>query len=365
MVPASSNRDPADAGPAAPAGEPQPEVRPAWRRQAAFSLVLAIAILFALGLHLDLDAVWKELKGCDKTFVLLALLAHYATYPLRGIRWQRALDHLHPRASSARFGLLVFFYTFVDNVVPAMLGQVYGAHLAHVNTGVRRSAAMGSIVFLRMIDAWVVLGVGAVASWLVFSQALPDSVAQTLLLGGVVAVVASLALVTILALHKAHRAGPLRLPESLRRRLDGFRTGMWPDRRHFVSIVFLTALIWTLEVAWMAGLARAFDVSLGLGELLFVTMVPLLASAFPLTPSGAGVVDWTILGCLRAVGVGAVAEPLTVLNRVIDYWLHVFLGLVLWALRGRLGLRTWRADEGKKEPAGSEPLALSVRESAT
>jgi uncharacterized membrane protein YbhN (UPF0104 family) len=72
-------------------------------------------------------------------------------------------------------------------------------------------------------------------------------------------------------------------------------------------------------------------------------MIPLLASAFPLTPAGAGVVEITLYSCLRVVGVASpIAASLTVVNRFIDYWLHIALGVVTWALRRFIGLRTWR-----------------------
>ena len=72
-------------------------------------------------------------------------------------------------------------------------------------------------------------------------------------------------------------------------------------------------------------------------------LASLLASAFPLTPSGAGVVELTLFSCLRVVGVAApIAVSVTAVNRFIDYWLHIGLGLVVWALRHKIGLRSWR-----------------------
>jgi uncharacterized membrane protein YbhN (UPF0104 family) len=62
-----------------------------------------------------------------------------------------------------------------------------------------------------------------------------------------------------------------------------------------------------------------------------------------LTPSGAGVVELTFFGCLRVLGVASpLAASFTVLNRFFDYWLHIVLGLVTWAMRKKLNLRTWR-----------------------
>jgi uncharacterized protein Usg len=37
-----------------------------------------------------------------------------------------------------------------------------------------------------------------------------------------------------------------------------------------------------------------------------------------------------------------IAGSLTVVNRFIDYWLHIALGVLIWAARRLIGLRTWR-----------------------
>jgi hypothetical protein len=61
------------------------------------------------------------------------------------------------------------------------------------------------------------------------------------------------------------------------------------------------------------------------------------------TPSGAGLVELTLFSCLRVVGIPApMAVSLTAVNRVIDYWLHIGLGMVTWAFRQSIGLQTWR-----------------------
>ena len=91
----------------------------------------------------------------------------------------------------------------------------------------------------------------------------------------------------------------------------------------------------------------------------------LLASAFPFTPSGAGVVEVTLFSCLRVVGVPApIAISLTAVNRAIDYWLHIGLGLILWAVRRGIGLRTWREvplEEGSVATSPDPSLTRPVR----
>lgn len=274
------------------------------------------------------------------TLLILGALAHYATYPLRGARWRRCLLHLPVRCGNGTFGLLLFFYNAVDNVVPAKLGDVYGAHLARINCGIRRSAALGSLVFLRMVDAWVVLVLALPASWVLFSEKVPRTVFWALIGGAIIAVAATAVMVIFCFLQ---RSLPGWLPEKVKGIIHAFQTGMWPQTHEVLPIAVLTAAIWALEMLWIFLLVWGFGITLNGTQAVFLTMIPLLASAFPLTPSGAGAVDLTLFSCLRVVGVASpLAVSITVVNRFIDYWLHIGLGLLIWAMRERLGFRAMR-----------------------
>ena len=125
--------------------------------------------------------------------------------------------------------------------------------------------------------------------------------------------------------------------------ITAFQTAMWPQVRELFPIAILTAGIWVLEILWIFFLTLAFDLNMTPVQIVFLTMIPLLASAFPFTPSGAGVVEITLFSCLRLVGISSpVAGALTVVNRFLDYWLHIGLGVLIWSIRRIIGLRTWR-----------------------
>ena len=311
-----------------------------WCWPTYFSIAIAIVILIFAATRVDLKEIWREIAACDKRYVILGSLAHYATYLVRGMRWRRCLIHLPIKAGSGKFGLLVFFYNFVDNLVPAKLGDVYAAHLARINFKIRRSAAMGSIVFLRMIDAWIILMLASLASWLLFSAHLPRAVTWSLIGGGIIAVGATTIMLVFFLFKKKL---PGWIPEKVQQMIQAFHTGMWPRPKELLPIAALTIIIWGLETLWIFCLVLAFNLQIGPAEAIFLTMIPLLASAFPLTPAGAGVVEITLYSCLRVVGVASpIAGSLTVVNRFIDYWLHIVLGVITWALRRFIGLRTWR-----------------------
>jgi uncharacterized protein (TIRG00374 family) len=311
-----------------------------WGWHTLASIAITVALLFVLVSYVDLTQVWRELIASDKRLLIFAALSHYGTYPVRGIRWRRSLNHVPHRCGNARFGLLVFFYNFVDNVVPAKLGDIYASHLARINCGVRRSAALGSIVFLRMIDAWIVLILAASASWYLFEATFPRSVALALVIAFLIALATSAVIVAFVILK---RAVPAWLPDVIRQRIGAFHTGMMPKRQEIVPILVLTVVIWSMETLWFFLLARAFHVHLNAGESLFLTMIPMIVTAFPITPSGAGAVELTLFGCLRLVNVATpIAVSVTVVNRFIDFWMHILLGAFAWIIRRPINLRTWK-----------------------
>jgi hypothetical protein len=311
-----------------------------WGWPTYLSIAMAIAILIGAATMVDLKEIWRQIVNCDKRFVLLGAMAHYATYIVRGMRWRRCLIHLPVQGGNGKFGLIVFFYNFIDNLVPAKLGDVYAAHLARINFKIRRSAAMGSIVFLRMIDAWIILLLASLSSWILFSAKLPRSVFWSLIGGGIIAVGATSIMLMFFLFKKTL---PAWIPDKFKKMIQAFHTGMWPGSKELFPIAILTIVIWLLETFWILGLVLAFGLRINLGEAIFLTMIPLLASAFPFTPSGAGVVEITLFSCLRVIGVSTpIAGSLTVMNRFIDYWLHIGMGVITWAFRRVVRIRTWR-----------------------
>jgi len=330
-----------------------------WRWPTLVSLAITLVILLVLGAMLDIQETWRQAVTCDKRLLVLGGLAHYATYLVRGYRWQRCLAHVSSPCKWRMFGLLIFFANGVDNVVPGKLADVYAAHLARINCGVRRSTAMGALVFLRMVDAWVVLLLAALASWWLFAIRLPRAVLWSLLLG---VCVASGVTLVLLAFVLSKMVLPTWLPARAQQMIRAFHIGMWPPSSQLGLIIVLTGLIWGLESVWTVSLAASFGVKVHLIQGIFLTMIPLLATALPLTPSGVGVVEITIYSCLRLLEVSAAASAsLTVVHRLIDYWLHIGVGALLWVCRRSIGLRTW-LEASPPDASGAQSLKRSLRE---
>ena len=322
-----------------PALEAQHEAVRLWCWPTVVSLALTLVLLLGLGALLDLQDTWRQVVACHKTWLLVGGLAHYVTYVVRGSRWQRCLTPVSRPGQWRLFGLLLFFAQGVDNVVPGKLADVYAAHLARINCGVRRATALGALVFVRLVDAWVVFLLAALASWWLCATSLPRAVLWSLLLGLGMAGGGTLVLLVCVL---SPMGPPAWIPARGHQMLHALHLGMRPPSSQWGRIIVLTSLIWGLESVWTVSLAAAFGIKVSLMQGMFLTMLPLLASAVPLTPSGVGVVEVTMYSCLRLLDVSiATAAAVTVVHRLLDYWLHIGVGAVLWACRRSIGLRTW------------------------
>src|SRR5262245_3786789 len=293
-----------------------------WGWYTYLSLAIGAVILVGLAALLDPKEIWREVIAANKKLLLLGALAHYATYPVRGLRWRRGLIHFPVQGGPGKFGLIVFFYTFVDNLVPGKFADLYGAHLARINCGVRRSAALGSIVFLRTADAWTILLLAFGASWVLFSATMAPSVVWTLAVGGIIAIGTTSVMLVFIFLRKSSLTW---LPAKAQEMVHAFHTGMWPKTSEIIPIAMLTLLVWALETLWVFVLLLAFGVTPSFAEAVFLTMVPILASTFPLTPSGAGLVELIIFSCLRVIVIASLVVVLiTVVVRCCDFCFIIF-----------------------------------------
>jgi uncharacterized protein (TIRG00374 family) len=190
------------------------------------------------------------------------------------------------------------------------------------------------------VDAWIVLCLAAATSWFLFSAGLPGPVVWALSFAGLFTVAVTAVMVGFGVLKKRV---PSWVPESFRQRIAAFRHGMLPESAEIVPVLFLSAIIWALESLWMFLLLRAFGLQPSPSEAVFLMAIPVIASVFPFTPSGAGAVELSLFGSLRLMGIASpLAVSLTVVNRFIDFWLHIVLGTLVWLFRKQIGLQTWK-----------------------
>ena len=104
------------------------------------SLVFGLLLLFLLfrvvfGDNFDWGEVARLVGQANPVFLLLAFVAYYATFPLRGLRWRYVLGADGMSVGFRDATEILFLSWFVNCLVPAKLGDLYRAYLLRANYG--------------------------------------------------------------------------------------------------------------------------------------------------------------------------------------------------------------------------------------
>jgi Lysylphosphatidylglycerol synthase TM region len=88
--------------------------------------LLALAVVALPGFHVD--RTWAAITRANPWLLGGALLAYYASFPIRGYRWRRLLAAAGMETSNRDATEILFLSWFVNCLVPAKLGDVYRAY---------------------------------------------------------------------------------------------------------------------------------------------------------------------------------------------------------------------------------------------
>lgn len=252
------------------------------RLRSALGIALSIFFLWWTLRGIDPAEIWHHLRQADGLALLAMMVVGTCIFPIRVPRWRVELDPVAERLPLLKLWRAIAIGMMGNNVFPARAGEVMRAYvISREAPQVPFSAAFASLAVDRLFDAFVVLLLMLVA---MLDPAFPKgqliggrSVAQVMLLGGVVslALFGALYLIvffpqTIIGIYEAltRRVAP-RLEKRGREMLLAFADGLGvlrhPGR-------FLLVLGWTI-VHWLVN-ALAFY----LGFLAFGVKAPFSAA---------------------------------------------------------------------------------------
>jgi len=319
----------------------------------SFGLGFAILAFLFTRVQIDVGAILDWVRQANPWLLVAALLAFYATFPVRALRWRRLLSNVvlseGPRGTAVRAaGLpvavlseIIFLGWFANCIVPAKLGDAYRAYLLKLNAGTSFSTTLGTILAERIIDVVVLFLLMLGATGLSFGRALPPEVLLLL------QIACALVVVVVIGLVSMRRLRPLVervLPKRLHGQYARFERGTLGSFRYLPLVIGLTGVAWAGEVARL----YLVTLSLGLGGIaqsviVFVALASALMTTLPLTPAGLGFAEGAIVGVfLLAAGAGLApgvdehaALSIALLDRAISYWSLIVVGLVVYPLSRR------------------------------
>jgi uncharacterized protein (TIRG00374 family) len=290
-------------------------------------------------LNIDIGETWRQISGANPLFLLLATLAYYATFPLRGLRWRFVLGQVGTHIGRRDATEILFLSWFVNCLVPAKLGDLYRAYLLKGNYGGSISRTVGTIFIERIADIVAIFALALAAGFWSFRGRSRPEIDALFLAGFVFAVI-----LVLLVIALRYLGGHLTrfLPERVADLYERFHEGSTGalTARSVPVIGALTTIIWLFEGLRLFFVIRALELpgaDLGISASLFVALAGSLLTAIPLTPAGVGFVEAGIVGLLSLYGVvGEPAVAVALTDRAISILTVIVLGGIFYAFSAKV-----------------------------
>jgi uncharacterized protein (TIRG00374 family) len=300
-------------------------------------LVLVFNVVF--GGDFDWGRVAELIGQANPGLLLLAFLAYYATFPLRGLRWRYVMARSGVDIGYRDATEVLFLSWFVNCLVPAKLGDIYRAYLARSNFGASISRTVGTVFIERMADIIVIAGLALSAGFWSFRGRSRPEIDFLFAVGFVVSIGI---VVTVVALRlfggRMSRFLPARIGSLWDRFVEGSTGAL--GVRSIPVVLLLTGVIWLAEGARLYFVIRALampDVDLGISASVFVALAAALLTAIPLTPAGFGFVEAGIIGVLSVYGVEAEpAAAVAAIDRALSIVTVIILGGILYVVSDKV-----------------------------
>ena len=304
-----------------------------------FGLILAF-LLFRVVLRVDFGQSFELISHARLELLLAGLVAYYATFPLRSLRWYLILRKVGTPVPYRDGTEILFLSWFVNSVVPAKLGDLYRAYLLRANFGASISRTVGTIFLERITDVVVIFGLALAAGfWSFRGRNRPEL--DALFLVGFAFAVALVVLVIVLRVFGGRLGSrlPARLGELYERFHEGTTGALTPSV--LLPVVGITGLVWILEGVRVYFVIHALDLAslldLRISASIFVALAASLLTAIPLTPAGIGFVQAGIVWALALYGVSNEAGTAVALTDFVLSTLSVIVfGGALYLVSGKV-----------------------------
>ncbi|MCP4403341.1 MAG: flippase-like domain-containing protein [bacterium] len=320
------------------------------KKRSLFSFALSCLLIAFFFSRTSWVEIVSYIEQADPLLLLSAFLAHYVSYIFRATRWKRMLRPVGFSGNTLDLAKITFLFESVDCVLPAKLGDLYGAHLMRINFDLSRSFALGSIFLWRIFDMIVVAAFAGLSAFMLFKESIPPDLLSAII---VIAPLLALGLLCLGLFVYFHKAISARFKsEKLKKLLGLFQQGLRLELNAIPYVLLTTILLWTVEILRFYLVCKAMGVNIHPLAATFVTLFAMLFTAFPLTPSGLGAVELAMVKLLAFVGVtGQFIYPLIIWDRIIAHWSQIVLGLLFVIFSKPIKLKVWHTESEQNAPS--------------
>ncbi len=313
--------------------------------------ITLIALASARVFEIDWSDLTQRIGATDPLMYGLALVAYYASFWFRGLRWQliartaRIEDEHGVRLPGIHTSSgIILMGWFVNSVAPFRLGDAYRGWEFSKQTKASLPISLSTVFVERVQDmATVLVLVLGAAIWLIMrSEAqIPIQVIYAAVAMG------SLLLVVLLGMRVFGTQLATMVPSRFKDAYGRFQTGTLRSfrPRSLPSQLMLGIVGWMLEILRFYLVSEGLGFDLNFSVVMFAALASAMLTTLP-TPGGLGFVEAGLSGVLALVGLDeSSAAALTIVDRSIS-WLSVILfGGLLFIAWQALSRKNGRPDQ--------------------
>jgi uncharacterized protein (TIRG00374 family) len=320
--------------------------------------LITIGALYLAFRGVQWEEFWAQLSNAQGAFILIAILLTTTSYWLRAARWPLLFPQVYfPLLSSWKVLVLGFF---MNNILPARAGELVRAHLGAKVLSKPRTLVLATVASERLADGLTISLFFVAIIGFIGRGSLDPGIADNLLIVSYLFAAITLGVVVVLSMKELIASAIERISAKLNRkassyalsRVQIFIDGLSPLRapKRALAIALWSVVIWSVELAAFASVAKAFGVSLSLSAAVLFLVAVNFSSLIPAAPGGFGVIELIAKSVLVSAGVASaeLALSMVLTQHVIQYAVIGIPGaFLLSTLRSQLSDMA----EGIQEPA--------------
>ncbi|MCB0323799.1 MAG: flippase-like domain-containing protein [Bdellovibrionales bacterium] len=278
--------------------------------RAYLGIAVSLVCIWWVFRSVEAEQLFHRVKNVEPGWLVLAVVTTFLSYVVRSVRWPYFFGERAPSFHDSFRCLIVGF--FMNNVLPARIGELVRAHLGGRATKQSRSVVLATIAGERLADG---LMISLLFAMLFSLAAAPEEHLRAKEIFYVAYAFFGVTFFTFAVLLARNPIFALLerlksvLPGTMstyalvriRRFINGLEPLLRPSR--IVILGTLSLIVWAIELAVYYQVTRAFDVPMSLGALgLFLAAVN-FSSLIPAAPGGIGVIEAFATLALVRIGI--------------------------------------------------------------
>lgn len=309
------------------------------------SVYITVIVLFVyLVLNTDFNEMILHIKRIKIEILAILVLLQCFTQYLLGVQWNRITRNISGYSKYSTIFYILSTGSVIEALTPGAKigGEVTRLHYLKKEMNIGTKEATNIIVVQKSISMSVLFSICILSMCYLFmsvSMGLP-LITKILLLAISVAILTLLIIVLgfsqrLIILCDKHKG---KLMMKLKPWIISYNKSVHMlNKKEWAIQYLISTAVWVLFPLKMLILARSMGIENHFLVLLALTMTAYMIGTLPLTPGGIGTFEGTMLSLLTIVAVEqAVAVTITMVFRIITFWLVMLISLIYTLIYQRL-----------------------------